>query len=167
MNFLLNLAFTFGLDLNVKRDTPSGLSKPAKTLKCNWRRKVLALCVSCSVMKVASQKTRYRRRPGLQKVSRMPMRLRPANAPGSMASGAVTSILTPSTCDSRRGVWATQISGPGGALWRSDAIQTFQHIYGWTTTKATLALFPEWATKGLHIHFQSPYSPELKRIEIL
>jgi transposase len=33
--------------------------------------------------------------------------------------------------------------------------------------KATLALFPEWAAKGLHIHFLSPYSPELNRIEIL
>ena len=33
--------------------------------------------------------------------------------------------------------------------------------------KATLALFPEWVAKGLHIHFLSPYSPELNRIEIL
>jgi transposase len=35
------------------------------------------------------------------------------------------------------------------------------------TAKATLALFPEWAPKGLHMHFLSPYSPELNRIEIL
>jgi transposase len=35
------------------------------------------------------------------------------------------------------------------------------------TAKATQALFPEWACKGLHIHFLSPYSPELNRIEIL
>ena len=35
------------------------------------------------------------------------------------------------------------------------------------TAKATQALFTDWATKGLHIHFLSPYSPELNRIEIL
>ena len=35
------------------------------------------------------------------------------------------------------------------------------------TAKATQALFTDWATKGLHIHFFSPYSPELNRIEIL
>jgi transposase len=35
------------------------------------------------------------------------------------------------------------------------------------TAKTTQALFPEWAAKGLHIHFLSPYSPELNRIEIL
>lgn len=35
------------------------------------------------------------------------------------------------------------------------------------TAQATQALFPDWAAKGLHIHFLSPYSPELNRIEIL
>ncbi len=35
------------------------------------------------------------------------------------------------------------------------------------TAKATQALFPEWAARGLIIHFLPPYSPELNRIEIL
>ena len=35
------------------------------------------------------------------------------------------------------------------------------------TAKATQALFPELAAKGLLIHFLPPYSPELNRIEIL
>ena len=35
------------------------------------------------------------------------------------------------------------------------------------TAKATMALFPQWACRGLVIHFLPPYSPELNRIEIL
>jgi hypothetical protein len=31
----------------------------------------------------------------------------------------------------------------------------------------TQALFPDWQSQGLHVHFVSPYSPELNRIEIL
>ena len=33
-----------------KSETPSGLSKPAKTLKCIWRKKQRALSVCCSVV---------------------------------------------------------------------------------------------------------------------
>jgi hypothetical protein len=31
----------------------------------------------------------------------------------------------------------------------------------------SVTLFLDWQAKGLHIHFLSPYSPELNRIEIL
>jgi hypothetical protein len=32
---------------------------------------------------------------------------------------------------------------------------------------ATQALFPDWQSKGSHVHFVSPYSPELNCIEML
>ena len=35
------------------------------------------------------------------------------------------------------------------------------------TAQATQALFPEWVSRGLIIHFLPPYSPELNRIKIL